>query len=67
MYQISKKQLGIAMLKAGIPSAKELASTTGVSVNTISRSNNGGRVKLATLQKLAGALHVDPAELLETE
>lgn len=47
------------MLVAKIASAKDL------SVNTISRLSNGGRAKLATVQALAEALHVDPAELLE--
>ena len=30
-----------------------------------SRSNNGGTVKLSTLGRIAKALNVDPAELLE--
>lgn len=53
------------MLNAGITSIKELAAVSGVSINTISRSNNGGTVKLATLGRIAKALGVDPAELLE--
>lgn len=63
--KISKNKLGIAMLNAGITSIKELAKVSGVSVNTISRLNNGGSVKPATLRRLAAALKVDPAELLE--
>lgn len=63
--RISKNKFGIAMLNAGITSIKELAAVSGVSINTISRSNNGGTVKLATLGRIAKALGVDPAELLE--
>lgn len=63
--RISKNKFGIAMLNAGITSIKEPAAVSGVSINTISRSNNGGTVKLATLRKLAMALNVDPSELLE--
>lgn len=63
--RISKNKFGIAMLNAGITSIKELAAVSGVSINTISRSNNGGTVKLATLRRIAAALNVDPAELLE--
>lgn len=65
MYRINKKLLGIAMLNAGVKSAKELAALTGVSANTVSRLNNGGSVKLATIQALANALGVDPEEILE--
>lgn len=67
MYKISKKMLGIAMLNAGVKSAKELAKLAGVGINTISRLNNGGSVKLATLQALAGALGIEPEEILEGE
>ena len=65
MYRINKKLLGVAMLNAGVKSAKELAALTGISVNTVSRLNNGGSVKLATIQALANALGVDPEEILE--
>ena len=63
--RISKSKFGLAMLNAGITSIKELAKVSGVSINTISRSNNGGTVKLSTLGRIAKALNVDPAELLE--
>jgi len=65
MYKISKKQLGIAKLNAGIKADKDLAVMAGVSVNTLSRINNGGRATLATVQALAVVLKVKPAELLE--
>lgn len=57
--------MGLAMLNAGVDSIRDLANLSGVSINTISRSNNGGTVKLATLRRLAAALNVEPAELLE--
>lgn len=65
MYKLSKNKLGIAMLNAKVKSARDLAVLAGVSVNTVSRINNGGRAKLATVQALAVALGVDIAELLE--
>lgn len=65
--RVSKNKLGLAMLNAGISSIKELASVSGVSINTLSRSNNGGTVKLATLGRIAKALNVDPAELIAEE
>lgn len=63
--RISKNRLALAMLNAGIESIRDLAAASGVSINTISRSNNGGTVKLATLRRIAAALKVDPAELPE--
>ena len=48
--RISKNKLALAMLNAGIGSIKELAAVSGVSINTLSRSNNGGAVKLPTLR-----------------
>ena len=65
--RISKSKFGLAMLNAGITSIKELAKVSGVSINTLSRSNNGGTIKLFTLQRLAAALNVDPAEIIEKE
>ena len=63
--KLNKNKLGLAMLNAGVDSIRDLSAASGVSINTISRSNNGGTVKLATLRKLATALNVDPSELLE--
>lgn len=63
--RISKSKLALAMLNAGITSIKELARVSGVSINTLSRSNNGGTVKLPTLSRIAKALGCDPAELIE--
>jgi len=65
--RISKNKLGLAMLNAGIGSIKELSVVSGVSINTLSRSNNGGSVKLPTLDRTAKALGVDPAELMKEE
>lgn len=67
MYRISKSGLGAAMLKAGVDSSKELAKLAGISVNTVSRFNNGGSVKLPTIQAIARALGVDPLEIMEQE
>ncbi|MCI8399226.1 MAG: helix-turn-helix transcriptional regulator [Oscillibacter sp.] len=67
MYKISKQKLCVKMVQAGIGSAKELSKVSGISVNTLSRNNNGGSAKLATVQALAAALHCDPAELLAEE
>lgn len=63
--RIGKNKLALAMLNAGVESIRDLATVSGVSINTISRSNNGGTVKLPTLRRIAAALKVDPAELLE--
>lgn len=65
--RISKNKLALAMLNAGVESIRALAAVSGVSINTISRCNNGGAVKLSTLRRLAAALKVDPVELLEEE
>lgn len=65
MYEINKKRLSVAMLNAGVKSAKDLAALAGVSANTISRINNGGRATLPTVQAMAAALGCAPAELLE--
>lgn len=63
--RISKSKLALAMLNAGIDSIRDLAAASGVSINTISRCNNGGSVKLPTLRRLAAALGVDSAEIIE--
>lgn len=63
--RIGKSKLALAMLNAGLDSIRDLAAVSGVSINTISRSNNGGTVKLSTLRRLALALGVDPADLIE--
>lgn len=65
MYKPSRERISVNMVKAGIPSYKELSALSGVCVNTISRLNNGGSAQLATLRRLAEALNVDPADLLE--
>lgn len=65
MYKIDKKLLGIAMLNAGIKSARELAALANVSPNTLSRLNNGGSVKLGTVMALSKALGVEPEGILQ--
>jgi transcriptional regulator with XRE-family HTH domain len=42
----------------------ELARQAGVSKNTISKAENGGSVYPSTVRKLAGALGVDPSDLI---
>ena len=64
MYRMSKKGLSIAMLRVGVKSGEDLAHLAGIGVNTVSRLNNGGTVKLATLDRIAKALDCDPVELL---
>lgn len=63
--KISITKLAIAMVNADVGSSKALAALSGVSVNTISRLRNGGSVKLPTLKRLADALNVSPADLIE--
>ena len=59
--------LKIARVRAGM-SLTELARMSGVSPNTITQIEHGGRVPQATtLHKLALALHVDPAVLMQEE
>jgi len=59
--------LKIARVRAGMTLA-ELAEKSGVAPNTISQIEHGGRVPQATtLYKLALALRVDPAVLVEPE
>ncbi len=65
--RINKGNLALAMLNAGIDSSKQLAKLSGVSVNTLSRLNNGGAAKIATVRRLADALNVNPADLIELE
>ena len=55
--KLNKNKLGLAMLNAGVDSIRDLSAASGVSINTISRSNNGGTV----------TLDVDPAELIAEE
>ena len=63
--KISISKLSVAMIRADIGTAKQLAKVSGVSVNTISRLRHGGSIKLPTLQRLSSALGVDPADLIE--
>jgi DNA-binding Xre family transcriptional regulator len=65
MLKISIAKMSVAMVNAGIDSSKRLAEVSGVSVNTISRLRNGGSVKLPTLRRLAEAMGVSPADLIE--
>lgn len=62
--RISKKNLASAMLAANITTIWYLAAASGVSINTISRSQNGGMVKLDTAGRIARALGVPVAEII---
>ena len=63
--RISKKHLASAMLNANITTIRDLAAVSGVSINTLSRSQNGGMVKLSTAGRIAKALGVDVADIIE--
>ena len=65
MYKINRSKMKLAMLAAGIDSARQLAGLAGVSTNTLSRISNGCSAKLPTIQALATALKVDPIDLIE--
>ena len=65
MYKINRSKMKLAMLAAGIDSARQLAGLAGVSTNTLSRINNGCSAKIPTVQPLANALKVDPIDLIE--
>lgn len=67
MFRVNKTKLNLAMLNAGIDSSKHLAELSGVSANTISRLNNGGSVRLPTLQSMAEVLNCKPTELIDKE
>ena len=65
MYKPSPERISVNMVKAGIASYKELSALSGVSVNTLSRLNNGGSAHLATLRRLAAGLGVPVAEIIK--
>lgn len=65
MYKINRNKMKLAMLAAGIDSARQLAELAGVSTNTLSRINNGCSAKIPTVQALANALKVNPVDLIE--
>ena len=65
MFKINRSKMKLAMLAAGIDSARQLAGLAGVSTNTLSRINNGCSAKIPTVQALANALKVDPIDLIE--
>ena len=63
--KVSREKLSLAMLNAGIDTSKRLAEVSGVGTNTISRINGGFEAKVPTVRKLADALGVNPADILE--
>ena len=63
--RISLSKLAIAMVHAGVDTSQALAERAGISCNTISRIRNGGSAKVPTIRKIAAALGVDPAEIID--
>ena len=63
--RIDRTKLRIAMLRAGLETNRELSKTSGVNPNTLSAITNGKTCVMATIQKLAYALNVEPETLLE--
>ncbi|WP_312281855.1 helix-turn-helix transcriptional regulator [Oscillibacter sp.] len=64
---ISRSKLSLAMLNAGIDTSKQLAKISGISVNTISRINNGNAANVPTVRRLASALRCYPSDLIREE
>lgn len=64
---VSKTKTGLAMLRAGIGEQKVLAEKAGLHPNTVSNIMRGASAKAETVGKLAKALNIDPAELIEQE
>lgn len=62
---ISKTKMNLAMIKAGVVNQKELAVKAGLCENTVSSIARGASVQLATVGKIAAALGVDPAALVQ--
>lgn len=56
-----------ALRKKRVLALRELGEKAGVSKDTISRIERTGRAYPSTIRKLAGALDVDPAELVKVE
>jgi len=64
--KLSIHKLGIAMISKKW-NYKQLSEESGVSRATLSSINCGKRCSVTVFGKLAAALGVDPAELLESE
>jgi len=62
---LDRTKVKLAMLRAGISTYAELAERVGCSRQNLSSIISRGSCAPATLAKLAAALGVDPAELLE--
>lgn len=63
--EIKAKALRVSMARA-LKDAPEVAKETGLNVRTVKRlAEDGGRVKLSTVGKLAQALGVDVTEIAE--
>ena len=56
-----------ALRRQQVLALRELGDRAGVSKDTISRIERTGRAYPSTIRKLAGALGVDPSELVSAE
>lgn len=63
--RIKKTSTALAMMKSGIDTQKTLGEKAGLSQNTISSALRGAEVKFESVRKIAAALGVDPAEIIE--
>lgn len=66
LMKAKSKQVQLAMMRACID-PKQLQRAAGISYAAVKRVMNAEPVKLSTIGKVARALGVDPAELVERE
>lgn len=64
--KISKTSLDLAMLRACM-NPKEISNKAGISYPAFARARNQEDVKPATIGRIAKALNVDPADIIEKE
>lgn len=64
--KVNRKKLELAMARACMTSA-ELPAAAGMPRPTVQNAITGRRVRPATVGKIAKALGVDPAEIIEME
>ena len=64
--KVSKKKLECAIARALID-PQELAQKAGLSYPVVRRAKSGASVKLSSVGKIARALGVDPADIIEEE
>lgn len=64
--KINKARLNLAMLRACM-NPKEISNKAGISYPAFQRARNHAEVKPATIGRIAKALGIDPAEIIEKE